>query len=660
MLPLKLESDPDDTISREAEQYAAADTMDTPTFLQSLDMPVNDSTDLLVDPVTDGSNGMAHFGFSPSFGSFEYPDERSLDNPLNGDSLTNLGNVSTNSLTGGLSGTLDNSSGDVGVGINGNANSISDISGNTSSHNTSSGNMTLTKLSKLSPLPQLSDPAINNLQMSAPSLLSGYIHNGLGGLLLATSKKKKAPVVSKQPPAFIQKMWLMVNDPENHQYIRWSNDGESFLVAHREEFMKSILPKYFKHNNFASFVRQLNMYGWHKVQDITSGLLRDDRNPEEVLQFKNALFLRGREDLLDSIVRNKSAATEADSVDTNQLNLQLVVNELELIKMNQLAIIEDMRRMRKDNQMLWNESFTARERHLKQTETLEKIMKFLAAVYGNSAGKVFEVEDDRFDQDFDKQVSAYASTKTTGEALNSTTNYSQLQFQKPRLMLMNKAYQQLPEEIKRPESVNSKSTSNRISSVDSPAVQTPSDTNSPHNASDGADPDNEKTPVGNSGSLSKDTAEDITGTPSDLSQSDANKVFQQIMNQDRSGVSPNQMYSDFAQYLNGDSSATTPGSKISFYDGFHGLEQNIYRQGQALLHVQDLIQQLSDRQNQQQEQLQQHKNLILSTLRGSDDFDVDQFLAGYPLGSGIDAKSPETKRKHIEEVDEEVSSKRKK
>lgn len=44
----------------------------------------------------------------------------------------------------------------------------------------------------------------------------------------------------------------------------WHNDGIGFVIRSIDKFTECILPAYFKHSNFASFIRQLNMYGFSK------------------------------------------------------------------------------------------------------------------------------------------------------------------------------------------------------------------------------------------------------------------------------------------------------------------------------------------------------------------------------------------------------------
>ena len=56
--------------------------------------------------------------------------------------------------------------------------------------------------------------------------------------------------------------------------IGWSDDGGSFIIKNQGEFTKTMLPYYYKHSNMASFVRQLNMYGFHKVTSVESGGLK--------------------------------------------------------------------------------------------------------------------------------------------------------------------------------------------------------------------------------------------------------------------------------------------------------------------------------------------------------------------------------------------------
>ncbi|KAA8915347.1 hypothetical protein TRICI_002509 [Trichomonascus ciferrii] len=190
----------------------------------------------------------------------------------------------------------------------------------------------------------------------------------------------------KNRPPFVEKVWSLVNDPSNHEYINWMPDGESFYIVDKEGFEREILPKYFKHCKFSSFIRQLNMYGWHKVLDINSGAI----NSKETWQFKSPYFLRDREDLLDNIVRNSSGGgggggnkdadhgAEDGHSDAIEPGLKADVSMLKRV------MGEEILRLKKENQLLWQEN-------LQHRENFEKIFRFLASVYGNQVRLPFDV-----------------------------------------------------------------------------------------------------------------------------------------------------------------------------------------------------------------------------------------------------------------------------
>ncbi|KAI7901154.1 HSF-type DNA-binding-domain-containing protein [Cokeromyces recurvatus] len=102
--------------------------------------------------------------------------------------------------------------------------------------------------------------------------------------------------------AFITKLFAMVDDESTQNLIAWTGSGDQFTVFNNVDFSRKVLPCYFKHCNWSSFVRQLNMYDFHKTKDANSDMNTSGSHPQR-WDFKHPWFYKTGFDKLHKIRR---------------------------------------------------------------------------------------------------------------------------------------------------------------------------------------------------------------------------------------------------------------------------------------------------------------------------------------------------------------------
>ncbi|KAJ1654101.1 kinase-regulated stress-responsive transcription factor skn7, partial [Coemansia sp. RSA 25] len=208
------------------------------------------------------------------------------------------------------------------------------------------------------------------------------LEHALDGVLQsAVDDKFELFSMSTGVPDFVKKLFRMLEDEAHHEIVSWGHEGDSFVVKDPNEFSKFVLPQHFKHNNFASFVRQLNKYDFHKVKVAED----NKRYGDEAWEFQHPKFQHNRPDLLEKIKRKippKSKSIGGMSNGRhNDGELRVVAEDLQsqihLLTHAHAEVTMYMHQLGKQQQVMIDELNVLKKNMQTQDQLMEEFVRYL-------------------------------------------------------------------------------------------------------------------------------------------------------------------------------------------------------------------------------------------------------------------------------------------
>ncbi|CAJ0907251.1 11590_t:CDS:10 [Entrophospora sp. SA101] len=171
----------------------------------------------------------------------------------------------------------------------------------------------------------------------------------------------------------------MVEDPSIQHLISWAPSGDVFSVSNPTEFSKLVLPQYFKHNNWQSFVRQLNMYGFHKVNDMFHA---NPSSESQAWEFKHQDFRRGQPAALQ-LIKRKSSKHSTNSLRDDRI--EYLTNQMKELK-------EKTRQITENYKVLYDESLSFRMLQISMAKEDDPRRKFEVDFLQAEVAKLAQVD----------------------------------------------------------------------------------------------------------------------------------------------------------------------------------------------------------------------------------------------------------------------------
>lgn len=149
---------------------------------------------------------------------------------------------------------------------------------------------------------------------------------------------------------FIRKAFAMINECDPN-IASWTDEGDKFVVKNKDIFASTVIPQYYDHNNYSSFTRQLNFYGFTREQSMTIKV--SDLSSLAVGQetFYHQHFQRGRPDLLKNLQRRSTDTKNSKKRKKPRIegDVNFLQGRLETLEDTTKEMLATMKQMRDDS-----------------------------------------------------------------------------------------------------------------------------------------------------------------------------------------------------------------------------------------------------------------------------------------------------------------------
>lgn len=197
-------------------------------------------------------------------------------------------------------------------------------------------------------------------------------------------KKRANDEKKSKSETFLSKLYDILYENKNKEIIDWDIEGKKIIIKDIINFCNIVLPKYYKHQNYSSFVRQLNLYGFHK----NKGVIKNGEEYENEKFKKNITkdeiakiprLTKKMKRLIEYIAKNKKEKFKKKkssriSINENNELIFLYEKNKENLK-NSNLIKKRMEELKKENNTLIGEIEIIKAKLIIHETIIERIIK---------------------------------------------------------------------------------------------------------------------------------------------------------------------------------------------------------------------------------------------------------------------------------------------